>query len=309
MGELLRDESGAEDDAQEHLIEISKVSPDPDNPRRLMLTDEEFEHLQDPDWVSGKREDDGGDKRVAVLLGLRELADSMPASGVLQAIRVYRYGSGYRIAFGERRYWGARLANLTEIPARVHFQRPTNLRTLQLVENLQREDLDLSGRMRSVLAMMEEIECEGDVSGQLLAKLVGMSDRQARRYLQVAKGPREVLDAVVEDRGIRDLLVAATVAGIEDAEKRAVVLRALAAGKTLKNAQAEAERAVNASAGKARGRPATKVTLGTTANVVVVRTVMERVLGDEGIPNLDWNDYGAVSKAWKDFLRKLEESL
>jgi len=291
------------------LVEVARIEPDPENPRQLRLTDEEYKHLSDPDWINERRESNQVDERMGLLLRLRDLADSMQSTGVLQPIRVFRYGSGYRLAFGERRYWAAKLAGLKEIPARISDQRPSKVRTLQLVENLHREDLDLAARIRNVIAVLAELAEDGEASAERFSTLVGMSQRQARRYLQVANGPHDVLAAVVETKVIGDLAVAATVAGIEEDKLRGKILHLLALGRSLKEAMNEIEREKEIVEKPTRGRPTTKVTLGTTKNGGLVRVLMERVLGKEAVPDVDWNDYRAVSKAWQQLLQELESTL
>src|SRR5262249_27696637 len=47
---------------------------------------------------------------------LEELAASIRSSGVIQPIVVRRYGAGYQLIAGERRWRAARQAGLTRIP-------------------------------------------------------------------------------------------------------------------------------------------------------------------------------------------------
>ena len=47
---------------------------------------------------------------------LRELADSIRIHGVLQPLLVRKFGAGYQIIAGERRYRAAQMAGLTELP-------------------------------------------------------------------------------------------------------------------------------------------------------------------------------------------------
>lgn len=289
-------------------LEVERIEPDPDNPRQLRVTDDEFEWLLNPVAVAEARASDNESARAKVLLRLRDLADSMQESGVLQPIRVFRHGNLYRIAYGERRYWAARLADIKNIPAWISDQRPARVRTLQLVENLHRDDLDLAGRLRNVLGVLDELVEEGDTTGERLGSLVGIADRSARRYLQVARGPEDVREAVLGGV-IRDLLVAASASAIRDDGKRQLVLSLLAKGLNWERAVAEAEKVSRPSAERTRGRPATKVTLGSTSKVGVVREIMQVVLGEERLPQLEWSDYRAVAKAWKAFLAEMEQRL
>ena len=59
-----------------------------------------------------------------------------------------------------------------------------------------------------------------------------------------------------------------------------------------------------------RGRPAKNVTLGRTASTVIVRRIVEAVLGDacqEALGSeIQWDDFSSVTDAWKKFLAYLE---
>ncbi len=293
-------------------VAIARVAPDPDNPRRLRITDAELGWLQDAQAVAEARAEPNPDARTVELLQLADKAESIRTNGVLQPIRVYRHGEGYRIAYGERRYWGARLAGLKEIPAWISAEKPARLRTLQLIENIQRVDLDLAGRLRNLAAVMDELGVEGAAVEEQLAQNIGLAPRTIRRYLQVLRGPADVV-AAVHERVIDNLKVAAELAAEQDAALRAEILAAMAAGLSVGAAREQVDarrRAATAKPAKsARGRPATRVTLGATTNVGVVREIMQRVLGEEGVPELDWSDYAGVAKAWKRFLAELEKSL
>lgn len=306
IGETVRRGSAETGAMHVDTLDLERIEPDPDNPRQLRLTEDEVAWLLDPGAVTETRDLDPESERVRTLLRLRDLADSMYESGVLQPIRVFRHGNMYRIAYGERRYWAARLAGIKHVPAWISDQRPTRIRTLQLVENLHREDLDLAARLRNVLGVLDELAGEGDTTGERLGSLLGIAERSARRYLQVARGPADVLDAVLAGT-IRDLLVAASAAAIQDDAQRSLLLSLLAQGLGWERAVAEAERLRNPPAGRTRGRPAAKVTLGATAKVGVVREIMQIVLGEDRLPRLDWSDYRAVSKAWKAFLAEMEK--
>jgi ParB family chromosome partitioning protein len=309
IGDVVRRGQTGHADLHYDRVDLDRIEPDPENPRHLRLTDDEFAQLSDVDWVRKARAGDGLDDRTRVLVRLRDLADSMIENDVLEPIRVFRHGSRYRVAYGERRYWGARLAGLKDIPARISDQRPSKVRTLQLVENLHRDDLDLAARMRNVIAVLGELAEEGEATAERFGNLVGMGERNARRYFRVATGPQDVIDAVLGGKIIRELAVAASVSAISEDSRRLAVLGNLGSGMSLVDALAAVERAFNPPQKQARGRPATKVTLGATANAGVVREIMQRVLGEEALPDLEWDDYRAVSKAWRAFLADLERSL
>ncbi len=78
---------------------------------------------------------------------LNSLADSIKVQGVLQPI-IVRKGTdpegfaGYEIVAGERRVRSSRLAGLTHIPARVADLTDVEVLEIQIIENLQRKNVD-----------------------------------------------------------------------------------------------------------------------------------------------------------------------
>lgn len=98
-------------------IALAQIRPSPHNPRQV-------------------REDDA----------LRELADSIRARGVIQPLLVRRLEGeavAYELIAGERRLRAAGLAGLANVPAILSTARTElEVRTEQLVENLQRQDLN-----------------------------------------------------------------------------------------------------------------------------------------------------------------------
>ncbi len=74
---------------------------------------------------------------------LAELADSISEHGIIQPLTVRKLASGsYQIIAGERRWRAARLAGLSQVPARIVEADDRKAMELALVENLQREDLN-----------------------------------------------------------------------------------------------------------------------------------------------------------------------
>ena len=76
---------------------------------------------------------------------LEELAESIKNQGVLQPLLVREKASGrYEIIAGERRWRAAQIAGLKSIPVSVKKVNNNDAAKIALVENLQREDLNLS---------------------------------------------------------------------------------------------------------------------------------------------------------------------
>jgi ParB family chromosome partitioning protein len=79
--------------------------------------------------------------------GLNELAASIKAQGLLQAILVRPIeqqvgGPKYEIIAGERRFRAAQIAGLTEVPVMVKTVDDQAAAAMALIENMQREDLN-----------------------------------------------------------------------------------------------------------------------------------------------------------------------
>ena len=74
--------------------------------------------------------------------GLRELAESIRAYGVLQPLTVRRTERGYELVAGERRLRAAAMAGLRQVPCLVARVGEEDSALLALIENLQRRDLD-----------------------------------------------------------------------------------------------------------------------------------------------------------------------
>ena len=73
---------------------------------------------------------------------LRDLAESLKQSGLLQPVVVRRVGEAYQLVVGERRWRAAKMAGIERIPAVVREASDAQSLELALVENLLREDLN-----------------------------------------------------------------------------------------------------------------------------------------------------------------------
>ena len=75
--------------------------------------------------------------------GLNELADSIREHGVITPILVQKEDGYYQIIAGERRWRAAKIAGLKEIPAIIKNYEGAERLAVSLIENIQREDLDV----------------------------------------------------------------------------------------------------------------------------------------------------------------------
>ena len=103
--------------------------------------------------------------------GVRELADSIKAHGVLQPVLVRPLaGSGYELIAGERRWRAARLAGLERIPALVRAAEDGDQLELALIENMAREDLNPVDAAQACAALVEELGLTQEEVGRRVGK-------------------------------------------------------------------------------------------------------------------------------------------
>ncbi|ULH16951.1 ParB/RepB/Spo0J family partition protein (plasmid) [Deinococcus sp. KNUC1210] len=106
------------------------------------------------------------------------LTASIKEHGVLQPLLVRRNGTQLLLIAGERRLRAARLANLSEVPVRVFDIAEAAARVLAIIENAQREDVDVIS--------------ETLLGFELLQEHTGLAEPELLTYLQaVRKGRTE----------------------------------------------------------------------------------------------------------------------
>lgn len=140
--------------------------------------------------------DPGQPRRRFDFRSLDALARSLREVGQIQPVLVRRAGERYRLVAGERRWRAARQVGQREIYALVLESEPRELekdRLLQLVENLQREDLDPLERATAIDALMKE---EG-LSQKAVAQRLGIPRTTVADWLDVLKVEPRYQEAVV----------------------------------------------------------------------------------------------------------------
>lgn len=128
---------------------------------------------------------------------LRELADSIRETGILQPVLVSREGDRYRILAGERRARAARLAGLSEIPVLVREGVDDRSRlVLALVENVQRRDLTPLEEAEAFQSLREEF----GLTQEEISSRVGKDRATVANTLRLLKLPAAVRRSVDEGR-------------------------------------------------------------------------------------------------------------
>lgn len=169
-------------------IEISKISPNPFQPR--------------------KRFDDEA---------LSELSQSISEHGLIQPIIVIKKDSGYVLIAGERRLRATKMLGAETIKAIVVNLGDKNLRELALIENIQREDLSPIELANSY----KELIKEHNITQEELANIVKKSRTQITntlRLLNLSEKTRNLIDEGKITQGHAKIIV-----GLEQSDEKVVV--------------------------------------------------------------------------------------
>jgi len=156
---------------------------------------------------------------------LKDLAASIKTYGVLSPIlvRPAKKPGRYIVIAGERRFRAAKQLGLSQIPALInHKEDESGERTLamQLVENIQRADLNPLERSHAIGALKET----HNLTVREVADRLGISKSMVQRSLDILDLPDDLLNALREGASESKILL---LAKIEDEEIRASYLKDL----------------------------------------------------------------------------------
>lgn len=177
LGDIRTDGSSAISD-----IDISRISPNPDQPRRSF--DEE---------------------------SLEELATSIRELGVVQPLTLRLSDDGdYQIIAGERRWRAAKIAGLTSVPAYVRTVSDSEMTEMALIENIQREDLNA---IEVALGFKKLIDSY-NLTQERLSERLGKKRATIANHLRLLRLPAEI-QLGLRDRKL-DMGHARAILAIED---------------------------------------------------------------------------------------------
>lgn len=158
-------------------IDADKIKPNPFQPRR------DFDEIR-----------------------LRDLADSIKQYGVLQPLTVSRVevekeGGGitteYELIAGERRLRAAVIAGVSQVPAIIRAGDTAMMKLeLAIIENLQREDLNVVDRARAFFRLVNEFK----FTHNEVAKKMGKSREYVSNSLRILTLPEEIINGLSEGK-------------------------------------------------------------------------------------------------------------
>lgn len=150
-----------------HNLKIIEVEPNKNQPRRYF--DEE---------------------------SIEELADSIKRYGVIQPIIVTKQNNYYEIVAGERRWRASKKAGLTEIPAIIRDNDERKNKEISLIENVQREDLNVFEKATGIKVLMEEYS----LTQQQVGEIIGKSRSAVANTIRILNLDERVLELAKEGK-------------------------------------------------------------------------------------------------------------
>ncbi len=169
IDEKIDSELGLEyDKSQLKELKISDISPDPEQPRRHFNKEK-----------------------------LEELVNSIRIHGVLQPIVVVRKNSKFLIVAGERRYRATKLAGRERVPAVVRELSDQNRLELSLIENIQRDNLNVLEMAEAYLKLREQFNLTAKEIGE---RVGGRSESAVLNTLRLLKLPQIVKDYIISGK-------------------------------------------------------------------------------------------------------------
>jgi ParB family chromosome partitioning protein len=125
---------------------------------------------------------------------LKELADSIRSSGVVQPVLLRRADGRYQVIAGERRLRAAREAGLATIPAVVRELGDRDALELALTENLLREDLNQIEAAQGYTLLQQK----HGLSHEEIADRLGLDRSTVTNTLRLLRLPPEVQQMIAE---------------------------------------------------------------------------------------------------------------
>jgi len=140
---------------------------------------------------------------------LKELSSSIVNNGLLQPIVVTRDGGNYLLIAGERRLRATKMANIPKIKAIIIEIEDSKLRELALIENIQRDDLNIMEIAYSYAGLLNDYK----ITQEELSKIVSKSRSSIAntvRLLTLSKDTKEKISLNQITQGHAKLIIGMT---------------------------------------------------------------------------------------------------
>ena len=164
--------------------------------------------------------------------GLRELADSISAQGVIQPIVVRALAGGrYEILAGERRWRAAQQAGLGEIPVVIREADDQSAMAIALIENIQRADLNPLEEASALQRLLGEF----GLTHAQIAEAIGRSRASVTNLLRLLELNDDVKRAL--ERGQLEMGHARALLGIKGPRQSAAATQVMSRGLSVRETE------------------------------------------------------------------------
>lgn len=181
-------EKTSENQSGETMVNITKVEPNREQPRKNFDED-----------------------------ALEELSESIKQFGLLQPILVQDRKTYYEIIAGERRWRAAKKAGLKEIPVIIKNLTEQEIVEISLIENIQREDLNPIEEAQAYKRLLTEFNLKQDEVAERVAKS-RTAVTNSMRLLKLCDDVQQmIIDGMISTGHARALI------SIEDPEQQSMI--------------------------------------------------------------------------------------
>lgn len=303
------------------IIPLDAIEFDPNNPRNLMISRS--------DLPQGPSESDPlYEKKLLEFESLKQTAETIKKYGVRNAVEIYKFGNSYRLIHGERRCLSSILAGKKDIPAKVLDEKPNDfdIRLLQLIENVQREDLSLIDTLNNIRQVIKEYKLHVndvvEIDASFLEGLINRSKTQCLNFLAVLNASNDIQDKIASGE-IKSIEKAAIIAKAKTSSQRENLLRSCLDGASLSQLKQESlqQKRLNGispslvtNLKKRPGKQASKINLGSTINKSVITKLIHLVSNDplyitfkSHFEQMSFDDYSTCSTAFSSLIQLMEK--
>lgn len=298
------------------IVSLSRIQLDNENPRDLLISKD--------DVIHGVRENDSNyERKKSELESLETLAFSIRKAGVRNPVELYKDRDHYILISGERRVLGSLLAGKTDVPAKILESKPDELqlRFLQWIENIEREDLTIWERLYNIEQLIGAYKNSDEsnlIDSEILSNIIGCSKKQSKRYLDVVLADNG-LKNILKEAGISDLIKLSLIVGTKDKDQQKRLIEEATKGASreglsdvIKSMSNESKKTRPSSTNKnGAGRPRTSIAVNVPINKIsALQTIIENVINSDPTyikhaPNfdrIDWSNANHVKTAFETFV-------
>ncbi len=161
-----------------HLVKITKVEPNREQPRKTFDED-----------------------------ALLELSESIKQFGLLQPILVQDRKTYYEIIAGERRWRAAKMAGLKEVPVIIRNLSEREIVEISLIENIQREDLNPIEEAQAYKRLLTEFQLKQDEVAERVSKSRTAVTNSMRLLKLCDEVQKMVIDGMISTGHARALIM------------------------------------------------------------------------------------------------------